>query len=355
MNKNDIKVSVIVPVYNVEPYIRQCLDSLIEQTLKEIEIIVVDDGSPDKCGVIIDEYALKDQRVKVIHKINGGVSAARNDGIKEIKGEYVFFCDSDDWLSNDALEVLYLKAKETDSDVVMGDFCEVCDHNYSKIKIFSNEFITENRKTISIIQNTVLPKGFSGMKSEDFSYGYCLGAPWHHLIRASIIQANQLSYDTSVRGMFDDGLFMLHIFEFSKKVSYISHIIYYYRVVGSSITHKFNPNILDTYNLVYQRLFEFGKKYDKDKKYLNAVYIRIYCYLNKSLEVYFLNKNNELSDKKKYEEFVSMIKTEPYRTAINKVKLRSLYYKQSKILIMLLRMRMNRIYWWLKKGKEQKK
>lgn len=102
MKNEDIKISVIIPVYNVEKYLRQCVDSIINQTYKNIEIILIDDGSTDSCPVICDEYAVKDDRIKVIHKKNAGVSAARNDGLKEITGDYVTYVDSDDWLDLEA-------------------------------------------------------------------------------------------------------------------------------------------------------------------------------------------------------------------------------------------------------------
>ena len=90
------KVSIVVPVYKVEKYIENCIESLVSQTLREIEIILVDDGSPDKCGEICDVYAARDNRIKVLHKKNAGVSAARNDGLLQASGEYILFCDSDD-------------------------------------------------------------------------------------------------------------------------------------------------------------------------------------------------------------------------------------------------------------------
>lgn len=99
-------ISVIVPVYNVEPYIRQCLDSIISQTYQNLEIILVDDGSPDNCGAICDEYACCDNRIKVIHKENGGLSSARNVGLRVAHGEYLGFVDSDDWIESDMFEYL---------------------------------------------------------------------------------------------------------------------------------------------------------------------------------------------------------------------------------------------------------
>lgn len=97
------KVSIVVPIYNVEKYLHRCVNSLIRQTLKDIEIILVDDGSPDNCPKICDEYKNKDIRVKVIHKKNAGLGLARNSGLDEAKGEYVVFVDSDDFIEESAL------------------------------------------------------------------------------------------------------------------------------------------------------------------------------------------------------------------------------------------------------------
>ena len=104
--KNEL-ISVIVPVYKVEPYLRKCIDSIINQTYKNLEIILVDDGSPDNCGKICDEYAEKDSRIVVIHKENGGLSDARNAGIDTAKGEYLTFIDSDDWITENYIKYLY--------------------------------------------------------------------------------------------------------------------------------------------------------------------------------------------------------------------------------------------------------
>lgn len=108
----DEKVSVIVPVYNVEKYLRRCLDSIVNQTYRNLEIILVDDGSPDNSGAICDEYAGKDDRIQVIHQGNGGLSAARNTGLDVATGAYVSFVDSDDWLQDEFVEKLYEKAEE---------------------------------------------------------------------------------------------------------------------------------------------------------------------------------------------------------------------------------------------------
>lgn len=117
-------ISVIVPVYNVEPYLRKCLDSIVGQTFRDLEILVIDDGSTDGSGKICDEYAEKDERVRVFHTENRGLSAARNLGLDNASGEWIGFVDSDDWIESDMYEVLLDKALETGADVVECGLCK---------------------------------------------------------------------------------------------------------------------------------------------------------------------------------------------------------------------------------------
>ncbi len=119
---NEPKISVIVPVYKAEAYLHRCVDSLLAQTFPDFEVILVDDGSPDRSGEICDEYARKDCRVKVIHQKNGGVSCARQRGLDEARSEYTIHADPDDWVEPDMLEELYKKAKEENADMVICDF-----------------------------------------------------------------------------------------------------------------------------------------------------------------------------------------------------------------------------------------
>lgn len=117
--------SIIVPIYKVEKYLRRCIESLIHQDYQDIEIILVDDGSPDNCGIICDEYANKDTRIKVIHQENGGLSAARNAGIDIAHGDYLMFVDSDDWVEKNYCSMALQKAKETESDIVVFGYNDV--------------------------------------------------------------------------------------------------------------------------------------------------------------------------------------------------------------------------------------
>lgn len=122
MYELDPKISVIVPVYKAEAYLHRCVDSLLAQTFRDFEILLIDDGSPDRSGEICDEYAKKDKRVRVFHKENGGVSSARQCGMDNARGEYTIHADPDDWVDPDMLQELYEKAKAEDADMVICDF-----------------------------------------------------------------------------------------------------------------------------------------------------------------------------------------------------------------------------------------
>ena len=135
MNETTPKISVIVPVYKAENYLHRCVDSLLAQTFQDFEILLIDDGSPDRSGEICDEYARKDKRVRVFHKENGGVSSARQCGMDNAVGEYTIHADPDDWVEPNMLEELYKKAKEEDADMV------ICDY-----------YVEEKRKTKYVVQ-----------------------------------------------------------------------------------------------------------------------------------------------------------------------------------------------------------
>jgi glycosyltransferase involved in cell wall biosynthesis len=121
----DIKVSIIVPIYQVEKYLAKCIESILNQSFREFELILVNDGSPDRCGEICEEYVKKDERIKVIYKENGGLSSARNAGLNNAVGKYVGFVDSDDFIHTNMYELLYKKAIETSSDIVLCDYLRV--------------------------------------------------------------------------------------------------------------------------------------------------------------------------------------------------------------------------------------
>ncbi|MCR5522214.1 MAG: glycosyltransferase [Clostridia bacterium] len=147
-------ITVIVPVYKVEKYLRRCVDSILAQTYTNLEIILVDDGSPDNCGKICDEYAENDSRIKVIHQKNGGLSAARNAGLDIATGDYIGFVDSDDYIERDMYESLYISATRNDADISSCNFIKV-DENGNTVKTEKQPafLILDNMKALEMLQS----------------------------------------------------------------------------------------------------------------------------------------------------------------------------------------------------------
>ncbi len=222
-NMNE-KVSVIIPIYKVEQYIRRCIDSVLAQTYHNLEIILVDDGSPDNCPLICDEYAKLDQRIKVIHKPNGGLSDARNAGLKIFTGDYVYFFDGDDYIENNLIEIALQNAVTTSADLVIFNYYRVDEYDNllstSNFRIGIYEIEDHNR--VDYIVNT-LAKYTVGWEA------------WNRLYKADIIREHHLFFwDNRIIFAEDFGFslnFALHV----KRISCISDVLYYYLIRENSI------------------------------------------------------------------------------------------------------------------------
>jgi glycosyltransferase involved in cell wall biosynthesis len=215
-----MKVSVIVPVYKVEEYIDKCLDSLVHQTLKEIEIIVVNDGSPDNSEKIIKNYEKKYKNIKYFIKENGGLSDARNYGLKKAKGEYIAFLDSDDYVSFDMYEKMYLKAKEKDYDMV------VCDINY----IYPNKIL---RVDCGINNDTYDIKG---------TYLNIHPAAWNKIFKSDLFK-NEIYFKKGV--WFEDVEFIYRMLPYIKSIGVIHEPFNQYVQRSGSITSTVDKRIYD--------------------------------------------------------------------------------------------------------------
>lgn len=220
--KNEVKCSVIVPVYKAESLIRRCLDSLLSQTFREFEVLLVDDGSPDNSGTICDEYVRKDSRVRVFHKQNGGVSSARQFGLDNARGEYVIHADPDDWTDVGMLTDLYGKAKAEDADMVMCDF-----------------YTEKHRKTIynscrsAILTSDCVLKLMLMQKLH--------GGLWNKLVRRSLFKKYDVSFPVEII-CWEDLYVNCELLRHDIKLSYIPKAYYHYDCHSNknSITHKRN-------------------------------------------------------------------------------------------------------------------
>ena len=244
-------VSIIVPVYKVEQYLKRCMDSVLNQTYKNIEIILVDDGSPDNCPALCDEYEKIDSRVRVIHKENGGLSSARNVALDSVKGDYIFFVDSDDWLALDTLEVLN----------------EYLEKDYDMIS-FQRTYLTEEK---------VVEKGEKNPKDMDVSQyidASFLGR-YDFFVTTKIFKTEVFNNVRFLEGRNYEDLEVMHrLFLNMKKVVGLDYFLYYYwkgneGAITNTITMK---NIQDHY-LSANEIYHASKKYleDRDKDSSNIV------------------------------------------------------------------------------------
>ncbi len=246
------KVTIVVPVFKVENTIRKCVDSLIMQSLKEIEIVLVDDGSPDKSGTICDEYTAIDDRVKVIHKENGGASSARNAGIRIAQGDYIGFVDSDDYVERSMYEVMYNIAESKNIDVVdCGHFYET-DERVDKFTSGFRKGIVLNH--VDLVEAAQHPE--DGLKDFWFS---C-----RNIYRRKLLEDHALFFDTDVK-YGEDVHFNLQAFLLAKSFYSTDQHFYHYVENPNGITCMKNKEfLLEHLSMTYQKRVEIYKKFNLD-------------------------------------------------------------------------------------------
>lgn len=251
-------VSIIVPVYNAQNYIKRCIDSILTQEYTDYELILVDDGSKDASGSICDEYAAKDPRIRVIHKENTGVSDTRNIGIGEARGTYLQFLDSDDWITPDATKLLVRAAAEHHCDLVIADFYRVVGERVAhKGDIEEDGVLTKEEFAAHMMENPA-----------DFYYGVL----WNKLYRRDLIEKYRLRMDTSV-SWCEDFLFNLEYILHADIFYALQAPIYYYVKTkgslasqGMSITKtiKMKLMVFEYYNNFYKNVYD-EKDYEKKR------------------------------------------------------------------------------------------
>lgn len=343
------KISLIVPVYQMEKYIMQFLKSIEKQKLREIEVILVDDGSTDASPNILDEFTSKDERFKVIHQTNSGVCAARNTALSCAKGEYVYIVDSDDWLADDALERLWTEAVHTNADVIYGQtICERLGRAFLE-KPFPRAFCTDNKETIKQIQCALMNNNYIYVQCPEFDTIYYLGgAPWRAMLRRNLLVEHEIKYDLSLKSLGEDIIFWQQVYEYVNRVAYIEVPIYHYRMLQDSLSHGYKENLFEIYKKVFDKEEQFLYEYKKDKDYWIAYYARVITYINQSMEQYFLNNCNPKSKKERYKEFKNIIKEHPFCSSIKFIPMSMFVEYKKKLIILLLKRRMYRLLWILK-------
>ena len=258
------KISIIVPVYKVEKYLRRCLDSIVAQTLTNWECILVDDGSPDNSGKICDEYAQKDGRFIVLHQENQGVSVARNVGIEKSSGEWIMFVDPDDYLENTMVSTLVQKSK-SDDDIVQC-CCKRQFNGVFETDYFYAEdmfFDSEDKKYILYCELLSAPEADKRKKKAQHNW---IGAPWAKIIKTAFLRKHNILFDPILRCR-EDVIFNLYAFTIARKIKYINESLYVYNhdhMIGFNA--KYNTN-----TFLYSKLFAKARYdwFEKNIKTLN--------------------------------------------------------------------------------------
>lgn len=250
------KISIIVPIYNVEKYLKQCLESILEQTYKNLEIILIDDGTKDSSGMICDDYAKKDNRIKVIHQKNMGLSGARNTGLKNSTGDLITFVDSDDFIDNKMFETMLLSIKENDADIVECGtiFCDengnyIKDNTLNEVKIYKNEYQIKEL-----------------LMNEDITT-----TSWGKLYKRKLFK----NFEFPLEKYHEDTFTTYKLLHLSKKTTVLNKGFYHYRQVdGSIMNSSFKLKHLDSIEATLERSKFIEKNYPEYKKYdyANIVY-----------------------------------------------------------------------------------
>jgi glycosyltransferase involved in cell wall biosynthesis len=252
-------ISIIVPVYKVEQYLDRCVKSLINQTFKDIEIILVDDGSPDNCPKICDEYSIKDNRVRVIHKENGGLSDARNTGIHYAKGEYILFVDSDDYIEGDACEKFSNIVYEQRVDIVIGGAKKIIGSSVKKMLPSTS------------LYNSVL-SGSEYLKHE-LKHNYARMAAWLNLYRRKFLLENNLFFKIGL--LHEDEQWTPRAFLAASNVFVSDNCFYNYIIREDSITKTkdFSKNAVHIVSTVVELSDFYERLDDKELKNLLKDYL----------------------------------------------------------------------------------
>ncbi len=262
-----IKLSIIVPVYNVEKYVSRCINSILEQTFSDFELILINDGSTDKSGQICDEYSKADSRISVVHKGNEGPSIARNIGIKAVKGKYLCFVDSDDFVAKHSYEALINEAETNSLDIVCGNGLIYYDENNNYLYAKKRQFPSKVYNGVDFYYNSV----------KEGAMAVCV--PFN-VYRTEFIRQNSLFFEEHIA--FEDELWTPQVFLKAKKVKYIDITFYmYFKREGSRIATEVanNKDIFDIVNICYKLEELYSQVDDKKQRYLFNETL-FYMYLN---------------------------------------------------------------------------
>lgn len=246
-------ITVVVPIYNVERYLNRCIESIVNQTYKELEILLIDDGSPDQCPQMCDEWAKKDCRIRVIHKLNEGLGIARNVGIEHASGEYICFFDSDDYIADDLVEKAYRKICQEEADIVIYGSVTACTKDNIFIAHIPNpaKDVYEGREVLS----SFLPE-FIGPDPESGKESHLPRGAWAALYRMDLIRRADWRFVSEREIISEDIYSHLVLYKDVRKVAVLREAPYYYCTNEESLSRSYHSGRYEKIKYFYERCVE---------------------------------------------------------------------------------------------------
>lgn len=324
-----IAISIVIPVYNVESYIERCLESVLNQSIKKIEIILVDDGSPDKCPEICDRYQREDTRIKVIHKANGGLASARNAGMQMAVGKYLFFLDSDDWLELDGLESLYQVAEEQQVDFVKYRAIRTGWPGLNENAPCMVEPVRELREGYYSKEQIIKEVYPRLLATSQLTMGAVVGA-WGALYRLDFLRKNHLAFYEEVK-FSEDLIFSANVVRAADSFYFVDKPgVYHYFYNTNSISKSFREGRWDSCKsliMFCEKDFSYVSEYDfKDELH----YLRWFCIM------LALGERRFLTEQLQKREYCKKLLNDPIiRKTKLKLKIMDVSWKQKIIMILV--------------------
>lgn len=307
----DSLISIIVPVYNTENYLEKCLYSLVNQTYKNIEIIIVDDGSPDNSMNIIQKFVLADNRVKVISQKNQGLSGARNTGMNNTNGDYIMFIDSDDWIEIDTCEKAINASEKYNADVVFWSYIKEFSNSQKDNYLFDKTEIIWSEKNINQLSRRMV--GLVGDELANPQSIDNLVTAWGKLYKKSVIGDVRFT-DTKIIGT-EDALFNIEVFLGINSAVYIPDLLSHYRKDNeSSLTHNYKKKLVSRWREMYSRIKYLLDRNDMSREYYDALKNRI-CFGLIGLGIN-LAEDKKMSFKEKKKEIYNILSMKHYQIAL---------------------------------------
>lgn len=323
-------ISIIIPVYNGEAFVEKCLTSVLNQTMKELQIIVVDDGSSDGTYAILERFASKDSRMEIIHQKNCGVAKARNKGLSSARGEWIMFVDSDDTIDNDYCANMLEVANMLNVDVLI---------SYSSLGEEKKIYLLEERKKLIL----------ASLSYDEASFTFNIDAPWGKLFRNSILQKKHIKFPEKLTRS-EDALFCASVYENVANIGAMNRSGYIHNKREGSLCRSFSPNGMKMLELILSENQKWVlAHHPSEKDYFHALWYRVLPGIVECETSYFLHSKNTNSRSKNAIEYQRFLKQKKVRAAIQQLKINDIENIQYRIRLCFYKLSLGWLFIMLKR------